>query len=115
MAIKMSYDAGESGFSSMLKPRMQGWSVGVAASAVPPYDFDSRPLPGDRVQVDTMKIIEGRFQYTAIDDCTRLRVLGLYPRRTASNAVHFLENRMLEEFPSRSSAFKQIGVPSFSA
>jgi transposase InsO family protein len=59
----------------------------------------SRPLPGDRVQVDTMKITEGRFQYTAIDDCTRLRVLGLYPRRTASNAVHFLETRMLEEFP----------------
>jgi transposase InsO family protein len=39
----------------------------------------SRPLPGDRGQVDTMKITEGRFQYTAIDDCTRLRVLGLYP------------------------------------
>jgi hypothetical protein len=46
-----------------------------------------------------MKIIEGRFQYTAIDDCTRLRVLGLYPRHTASDAVHFLENRILEEFP----------------
>ncbi len=59
----------------------------------------SRPLPGDRVQVDTMKVIAGRFQYTAIDDCTRLRVLGLYPRRTASNAVHFLEHRMIEEFP----------------
>jgi len=46
-----------------------------------------------------MKIIEGRFQYTAIDDCTRLRVLGLYPWRTAINAVHFLENRMPEGFP----------------
>ena len=44
-----------------------------------------------------MKISTGRFQYTAIDDCTRLRVLGLYPRRTASNAVHFLEQRMIEE------------------
>lgn len=59
----------------------------------------SRPLPGDRVQVDTMKVSPGRFQYTAIDDCTRLRVLGLYPRRTASNAVHFLEHRVVEEFP----------------
>lgn len=59
----------------------------------------SRPLPGDRVQIDTMKISTGRFQYTAIDDCTRLRVLGLYPRRTASNAVHFLEQRMIEELP----------------
>ena len=59
----------------------------------------SRPLPGDRVQVDTMKVDAGRFQYTAIDDCTRLRVLGLYPRRTASHAVHFLEHRLIEEFP----------------
>jgi hypothetical protein len=59
----------------------------------------SRPLPGDRVQVDTMKVSPGRFPYTAIDDCTRLRVLGLYPRRTASNAVHFLKQRMVEEFP----------------
>jgi len=59
----------------------------------------SRPLPGDRVQIDTMKVSTGRFQYTAIDDCTRLRVLGLYPGRTASNTVHFLEQRMVEEFP----------------
>ncbi len=41
----------------------------------------------------------GRFQYTAIDDCRQLRVLGLYPRCTAGNAVHFLEHRMTEEFP----------------
>ena len=59
----------------------------------------SRPVPGDRIQVDTMKVAAGRFQYTAIDDCTRLRVLGVYPRRTASNAVHFLTHRMIEEFP----------------
>ena len=51
------------------------------------------------MQIDTMKVSTGRFQYTAIDDCTRLRVLGLYPGRTASNAVHFLEQRMVEEFP----------------
>ena len=59
----------------------------------------SRPLPGDRVQLDMMKITSGRFQYTAVDDCTCLRVLGLYPARTAVNAVHFLENRMIEGFP----------------
>lgn len=51
------------------------------------------------MQIDTMKISTGRFQYTAIDDCTRLRVLGLYSRRTTSNAVHFLEQCMIEEFP----------------
>jgi hypothetical protein len=46
-----------------------------------------------------MNIASDNFQYTAIDDCTRLRVLGLYSARTAVNAVHFLENRMTEEFP----------------
>src|SRR5699024_11449461 len=49
--------------------------------------------------MDTTKIALGFFQFTAIDDCTRFRVLGLYPRRTAGNAVNFLEKRMLEEFP----------------
>jgi transposase InsO family protein len=51
------------------------------------------------VQIDTMKVSTSRFQYTAIDNCTRLHVLGLYPRRIASNAVDFLEQRMVEEFP----------------
>ena len=59
----------------------------------------NRPVPGERIQVDTCKIADGIYQYTAIDDCTRFRVLGLYSRRTAKNSVHFLEERMLEEFP----------------
>jgi transposase InsO family protein len=56
-------------------------------------------VPGERVQIDTCKIAAGIYQYTAIDDCTRFRVLGLYPRRTARNSAHFLEERMIEEFP----------------
>ena len=31
----------------------------------------SRPVPGDRIQMDTMKIATGLYQYTAIDDCSR--------------------------------------------
>ena len=31
----------------------------------------SRPLPGDRVQMDVCKIGVGLYQYTAIDDCSR--------------------------------------------
>lgn len=31
----------------------------------------SRPIPGDRVQVDVCKISGGLYQYTAIDDCSR--------------------------------------------
>jgi transposase len=29
----------------------------------------SRPIPGERVQLDTCKIAPGIYQYTAIDDC----------------------------------------------
>jgi transposase InsO family protein len=39
-----------------------------------------------------------RYQYTAIDDCTRIRVLAVYPRRTAANSLLFLE-RLNEEMP----------------
>lgn len=59
----------------------------------------SRPIPGDRVQMDTCKIGKGLYQYTAIDDCTRYMVLGLYSKRTAANTLHFLEERVLEEMP----------------
>jgi transposase InsO family protein len=49
----------------------------------------SRPVPGDRVPMDTCKIRPGLYQYTAIDDCSRFQVLGLYPRRTAANTLAF--------------------------
>ena len=48
----------------------------------------SRPIPGDRVQMDTCKIMPGIYQYTAIDDCTRFRVLGIYTRRTTNNTLN---------------------------
>ena len=57
-----------------------------------------RPIPGDRVQLDTCKIAPGLYQYTAVDGCTRYRVLGLYKRRTAANTLLFLE-KLLEEMP----------------
>lgn len=58
----------------------------------------NRPIPGDRVQVDVMKVRGNCYQFTAIDDCTRLRVLRLYPRKTAGNAILFFYE-MLESFP----------------
>lgn len=57
-----------------------------------------RPIPGDRIQIDTCKIRPGIYQYTAIDDCTRFRVLEIYSRRTADNTLKFLD-KMIEEFP----------------
>jgi len=58
----------------------------------------SRPIPGDRVQIDTCQIAPGLFQYTAIDDCTRYPLLSLYHRRTAANSLLFLEH-LSEEMP----------------
>ena len=58
----------------------------------------SRPIPGDRIQMDVCKISAGVYQYTAIDDCTRYKVLRLYSRRTASNTMQFLD-AVIEEMP----------------
>ena len=55
-------------------------------------------MPGDRVQIDVCKIVPAIYQYTAIDDCSRYKVLGVYPRRTAANTLDFLE-RLIEEMP----------------
>lgn len=58
----------------------------------------AKEIPGERVQIDTCKIAPGIYQYTAVDDCTRIRVLALFKRRTAANSLQFLE-LAIEEFP----------------
>ena len=58
----------------------------------------SRPTPGDRVQMDVCKIALGLYQYTAIDDCTRYKVLRLYSRRTAHNTMDFFET-VIDKMP----------------
>jgi len=57
----------------------------------------SKSLPGDRVQIDLTKVAPGKYQFTAIDDCTRLRVLRIYPRKSAQYAIQFL-GEMLDDF-----------------
>ena len=48
--------------------------------------------------MDTKKIASGIYQYTAIDDCTRYRVLRCYSRRTAKNTVEFIDC-VIDEMP----------------
>ena len=64
-----------------------------------------KPLPGHQVQIDVKFIdpIAGArakkyYQYTAIDDCTRLRVLRIYPRNNQVTAIQFLDH-VLEKLP----------------
>jgi transposase InsO family protein len=48
-------------------------------------------IPGERVQMDVCKIAHELYQYTAIDDCTRYKILALYSRRTSGNTLDFLD------------------------
>jgi transposase InsO family protein len=59
--------------------------------------------PGETVQVDVKFVkIAGRwaFQYTALDDCTRFRVLRLYRRLHQSSSLAFL-TEICRAFPFR--------------
>ena len=47
------------------------------------------PLPGTRKK---------HYQYTAIDDCTRIRALKIYPRNDQKTAIQFVDY-VLEKFP----------------
>lgn len=58
----------------------------------------SRPIPGDRVQMDVCKIGPRLYQYTAIDDCSRYQVIGLFPSRSAKSTLTFLD-QVVEELP----------------
>jgi len=70
----------------------------------------SKDIPGDRVQVDVKFIdnlaFSGKryYQFTAIDDCTRFRVLRIYDHNTVSNAADFI-NQVRKALPF---AIKQV-------
>lgn len=70
----------------------------------------AKPNPGDRLQIDVKFIdkigSEGKryYQFTAIDDCTRYRVLRIYDHNTVENASDFI-NRVKEALPF---AIKQV-------
>jgi len=57
-----------------------------------------KDTPGERVQMDVCKIGPKLYQYTAIDDCTRLKLVRLYPNKTARSTLNFVE-QMVSAFP----------------
>jgi transposase InsO family protein len=67
-----------------------------------------KQVPGHQIQVDvkflTFKGKSGRsvrrFQYTAIDDATRVRALKIYEKHTQANAIDFIDH-IIEKFPFR--------------
>ncbi|WP_431295383.1 DDE-type integrase/transposase/recombinase [Pedobacter sp. P26] len=48
--------------------------------------------------MDVCNIAGKLYQYTAIDDCSRFKVVELFPRRTATNTLRFLET-VIEQMP----------------
>jgi transposase InsO family protein len=65
-----------------------------------------KPLPGHRVQLDVKFLAplagsrRKHYQFTAIDDCTRLRVLRIFPQLNQKTAIQFLDY-VLERLPFR--------------
>ena len=66
-----------------------------------------KPMPGHCVQVDVKFIAplasgsrKRYYQFTAIDDCTRLRVLRIYDRLNQKTAIQFADF-LLDKFPFR--------------
>jgi transposase InsO family protein len=73
----------------------------------------AKTVPGHHVQVDVkflqLKDREGktvqRYQYTAIDDATRIRALQIFPEHTQDRAIQFM-NYVVEKFPFRISTVR---------
>jgi transposase InsO family protein len=63
-----------------------------------------KPQPGHRVQIDVKFVapLKGtrkkHYQFTAIDDCTRIRVLRIYDRLSQKTAIRFVDY-VLEKLP----------------
>lgn len=49
----------------------------------------ARPVPGDRLQLDLCKIAPVLYQNTAIDDCSRYKIVCLCKCKTAANSLDF--------------------------
>jgi len=77
-----------------------------------------KPLPGHRVQIDVKFIapLQGsrkkHYQFTAIDDCTRIRVLRIYDRLNQQSAIRFLDY-VLEKLPFKVEVIQTDNGPEF--
>ena len=73
----------------------------------------AKTVPGHHVQVDVkflqLKNQEGklvkRYQYTAIDDATRIRALQIFPEHNQERAIQFMDY-VVEKFPFRISTIR---------
>lgn len=75
--------------------------------------------PGETIQIDVKFIRNpsagGRrlYQFTAVDDCTRYRVIRIYSRNTTASAIDFFET-VKQVFPARIREVQTDNGPEFS-
>jgi len=84
--------------------------IGISQNTHLPSTFKryEKIVPGHQVQIDVKFLTffdkKGRkvrrFQYTAIDDATRIRALKVYTKHTQVNAIKFLDY-VISKFPFR--------------
>ena len=68
----------------------------------------NKQVPGHHIQMDVKFLTfigkkgekTRRFQYTAIDDATRVRALKVYKKHTQANAIDFVDH-IIDKFPFR--------------
>lgn len=80
---------------------------GTRVRKIHTHRYEQR-VPGHQIQVDVkfLKFLDKdgkaikRYQYTAIDDATRIRALKIYDRHNQANAIDFI-NSVIERFPFR--------------
>lgn len=98
-----------SGVYSVLKRNGMNKLPGGAPKRSPStFKRYEKEVPGHQVQIDVKFLFfrdkngnrVKRFQYTAIDDATRIRALKVYSAHTQANAIDFL-NYVIGKFPFR--------------
>ena len=106
-ALSRHHDFESRGLPPPPAPRPDRLPSRVGRRAVHTHRY-AKQVPGHHVQVDVtfLKLVgkDGRatrrYQYTAIDDATRIRALKVYTRHTQKNAMHFLDY-VIKKFPFR--------------
>ena len=82
------------------------------------YRLYTLPTPGQEIQIDSKHLcprdpLQTRyFQYTAIDDCTRLRVLRIYDELTLNHSLEFLQE-VVAHLPFKIQAIRTDGGVEF--
>lgn len=68
----------------------------------PDYIRYSKEISREKVQLDVMKVRDGTYQFTAIDDYTRLRTIRVYPDAKIGKYNSFFRRDTEHFFSSRS-------------